>query len=164
MSGEGHVEAIYIGPDEAGPLAEVPEVVAEAGRGLVGDRKHFDSLPERKRGEPGRNITLIEAEALEALAAEHGIELGPGEARRQIQTRGVRLNPLVGKRFLVGDVECLGIELCEPCDHLQSLTEPGVMRGLVHRGGLRADILSGGTIRPGDPVREAPDRAEATAT
>jgi MOSC domain-containing protein YiiM len=161
---EGRVEAIYIGPDVAGPLAEVPEVEAVAGEGLVGDRKHRDALPEHKRDEPGRHITLIEAEALEALAAEHGIALGPGESRRQIVTRGARLNPLVGKRFLVGEVECVGIELCEPCAHLQSLTEPGVMRGLVHRGGLRADILSGGTIRPGDPVREVPDRAEAPAT
>jgi MOSC domain-containing protein YiiM len=161
---EGRVEAIYIGPDTAGPLGEVPEVEAVAGKGLVGDRKHWDALGEGKREEPGRNITLIEAEALEALAEEHGIELGPGASRRQIVTRGARLNPLVGKRFLVGEVECVGIELCEPCAHLQSLTQPGVMRGLVHRGGLRADILRGGTIRPGDPVREISDRAEATAT
>ena len=161
---DGRVEAIYIGPDTAGPLGEVPEVEAVAGKGLVGDRKHWDALGEGKREEPGRNITLIEAEALEALAEEHGIELGPGESRRQIITRGARLNPLVGKHFLVGEVECVGIELCEPCAHLQSLTQPGVMRGLVHRGGLRADILKGGTIRPGDAVREISDRAEAAAT
>ena len=161
---EGRVEAIYIGPDTAGPLGEVPEVEAVAGKGLVGDRKHWDALAEGKREEPGRNITLIEAEALEALAEEHGIELGPAESRRQIITRGARLNPLVGKHFLVGEVECVGIELCEPCAHLQSLTQPGVMRGLVHRGGLRADIMKGGTIRPGDSVREISDRAEAPAT
>ena len=160
---EGRVEAIYIGAVEAGPLHEVPEVVAEAGKGLVGDRKHYDALPPHKRDEPGRNLTLIEAEALEALAEEHGIELGAGESRRQIVTRGVRLNPLVGKRFLVGEVECVAIELNEPCAHLQRLTKPGVMRGLVHRGGIRADIMKGGTIRPGDPVREVSDRAEAAA-
>jgi MOSC domain-containing protein YiiM len=159
---EGTVEAIYIGPDSAGPLHEVPEVEAVAGKGLVGDRKHWDALGEGE--EPGHNITLIEAEALEALAEEHGIELGPGESRRQIVTRGARLNPLVGKRFMVGDVECVGVELCEPCAHLQSLTQPGVMRGLVHRGGLCADILKGGTIRPGDPVREISHRAQAAAT
>jgi MOSC domain-containing protein YiiM len=160
---EGHVEAIYIGAATAGPLHEVPEVVAEAGKGLVGDRKHGDALPPGKREEPGRHLTLIEAESLEALAEEHGIELGPGESRRQLVTRGARLNPLVGKRFVVGEVECVGVELCEPCAHLQSLTQPGLMRGLVHRGGLRADILKGGTIRPGDPVREVTDRAEAPA-
>ena len=159
---QGHVEAIYTGPVQSGPLGEVPEIVAEAGRGLVGDRYHRANLPPDT--EEGGDITLVEAEAIEALEAEHGIELGPGEARRQIYTRGVRLNPLVGKRFLVGDVECLGVELCEPCNHLQKLTHPGVLRGLVHRGGLLAEILSGGTIRPGDPVREVPDRAEAAAT
>jgi MOSC domain-containing protein YiiM len=161
---DGRVEAIYIGPETAGPLSAVPEVEAVAGKGLVGDRKHWDSLAEHKRGEPGRNITLIEAEALEALAEEHGIELGPGESRRQLVTRGVRLNPLVGKRFMVGEIECVGVELCEPCAHLQSLTPPGTMRGLVHRAGLRADITSGGTIRTGDPVREVSDRAEAPVT
>jgi MOSC domain-containing protein YiiM len=160
---EGRVEAIFIGPEQSGSLGEVPEVAAVAGKGLEGDRYFGDNLSPAEREEPGRHITLIEAEALEALAEEHGIELGPGESRRQIHTRGVRLNPLVGKRFLVGDVECVGVELCEPCNHLQKLTQPGVMRGLVHRGGLRADILSGGVIRPGDPIREVPDRAEAPA-
>jgi MOSC domain-containing protein YiiM len=160
---EGRIEAIYIGAVEAAPLHEVPEARAETGKGLVGDRKYRDNFPPAKREQPGRDLTLIEAEALETLADEHGIELGPGESRRQLVTRGARLNPLVGKRFRVGEVECMGIELCEPCTHLQSLTQPGVMRGLVHRGGLRADILKGGTIRPGDPVREVPDRAEAPA-
>jgi MOSC domain-containing protein YiiM len=161
LSGEGHVEAIFIGPVESGPLGEVPEVSAEAGKGLIGDRNYRQNPPPDE--ESGRDITLIETEALEALEAEHGIELGPGESRRQIHTRGIRLNPLVGKRFRVGEVECVGVELCEPCNHLQSLTQPGVLRGLVHRGGLRADILSGGTIRSGDSVREVPDRAEAAA-
>jgi MOSC domain-containing protein YiiM len=160
---DGRVEAIFIGAARAGPLHEVPEVVAEAGKGLVGDRKHYGSLPPAAREEPGRDLTLIEAESIEALAEEHGIELGPGESRRQIVTRGARLNPLVGKHFTVGDVECVGVELCEPCSHLQSLTQPGVMRGLVHRGGLRADIRKGGTIRPGDPVREVTDRAGTPA-
>ncbi|HEX6457976.1 MAG TPA: MOSC domain-containing protein [Thermoleophilaceae bacterium] len=159
---DGRVEAIYIGPEESGPLHEVSEVAAHAGHGLEGDRNYRENPPPGE--EAGRDLTLIEAEALEALAAEHGIELGPGESRRQIQTRGIRLNPLVGKRFMVGEVECVGVELCEPCNHLQKLTQPGVIRGLAHRGGLRADILGGGTIRPGDPVREVTDRAEATAS
>jgi MOSC domain-containing protein YiiM len=161
LSGEGHVEAIFIGPVESGPLGEVPEVSAVAGRGLEGDRNYRENPPPGE--ESGRDLTLIEAEALEALAAENGIVLGAGESRRQVQTRGIPLNPLVGKRFLVGEVECLGIELCEPCAHLQSLTQAGVIRGLAHRGGLRADIIAGGTIRRGDPVREVPDRAEAPA-
>ena len=95
---------------------------------------------------PGQALTLIEAEALEDVG------LTGAQSRRQVVVRGVRLNDLVGKRFRVGEIECLGVELCEPCLHLQSLTRPGIIDELVHRGGLNADILSGGTIAVGDAV------------
>jgi MOSC domain-containing protein YiiM len=98
------------------------------------------------------DITLIEAEALEALREDTGIELSAAAVRRQVLTRGIRLNDLVGKRFSVGDVECVGQELCEPCNHLQGLTQPGVLRGMVHRAGLVADIVQGGRIAVGDEV------------
>jgi MOSC domain-containing protein YiiM len=160
---EGSVEGIFIGPEHSGPLHEVPEVVATPGRGLEGDRHHRRNLADREREEPGRELTLIEAEALERLTEETGIVLGPGESRRQLVTRGVRLLPLVGKRFLVGDVECIAIEDNPSCSHLQKLTQPGVLRGLARSGGIRADILSGGTIRAGDPIREVPDRAASEA-
>ena len=133
------VESIAIGPSEA--LAEVESVRAVAGRGLEGDR-HF--RPDGAR--PGQALTLIEAEALEDVG------LTGAQSRRQVVVRGVRLNDLVGKRFRVGEIECLGVELCEPCLHLQSLTRPGIIDELVHRGGLNADILSGGTIAVGDAV------------
>jgi MOSC domain-containing protein YiiM len=133
------VEAITIGPSEA--LAPVESVRAIAGCGLEGDR-HFRAKGMR----PGGALTLIEAEVLEDVGLT-----GP-ESRRQVVVSGVRLNDLVGKRFFVGDVECVGVELCEPCLHLQSLTRPGIIDELVHRGGLNADILSGGTIAVGDPV------------
>ena len=161
---EGSVEGIFIGPDHSGPLHEVQEVVATPGRGLEGDRHEREGLSHRDHEEPGRELTLIEAEALDRLTEETGIVLGPGESRRQLVTRGVRLLPLVGKRFLVGEVECIGIEDNPSCAHLQRLTQPGVLRGLARRGGIRADILSGGTIRPGDPIREIPDRAPAAAS
>lgn len=150
------VEGIFLAPAEEAPAAPVGEVEAVAGKGLRGDR-HF--YPEGAR--EGAAITLIEAEAVEGLARDDGIELGPGEHRRQVVTRGVDLNALVGRVFRVGEVECRGVEPCEPCRHLERLTRPGVLRGLVHRGGLRADILAGGTIRVGDPVgaRDAGDRA-----
>ena len=109
--------------------------------GMVGDR-YAES----------RDITLIEAEALEGLLIDTGIQLSPAEVRRQVLTRGIRLNDLVGERFAVGGVECVGQELCEPCNHLQGLTYPGVLRGMVHRGGLRADIVSGGRIAVGDEI------------
>jgi MOSC domain-containing protein YiiM len=157
---EGLVEGIFIGPEHSGPIHEVAEVEATPGKGLSGDRYFTEHAEE----EPGRDITLIEAEALERLADETGIVLGPGESRRQITTRGVRLLELVGKRFYVGDVECLGIEDNPSCNHLQKLTQPGVLRGLARSGGIRADIVSGGTIRTGDAIREVPDRAPAEAT
>jgi MOSC domain-containing protein YiiM len=133
------VESISIGPSEA--LASVESVSAVAGCGLEGDR-HFRAGGAR----PGQALTLIEAEALE------DVELAGTESRRQVVVRGVRLNDLVGKRFSVGGVECVGVELCEPCAHLESMTRPGIMRDLVHRGGLNADIVVGGTISVGDAV------------
>ncbi|MFN8161649.1 MAG: hypothetical protein U0R52_11475 [Solirubrobacterales bacterium] len=153
MSGPaGRIEAIFVSPRHE----ELPEPVGEAevvpARGIRGDR-YFAPEGREWRGEDrGHDLTLIEAEAIEALGAEHGITIEPAEARRQVLTRGVDLNALVGRRFTVGALKCEGFELCEPCSHLEGLTRPGVLKGLVHRGGLRADVLGGGTIRVGDPV------------
>ena len=108
-------------------------------------------MPASKRS-PDREITLIEAEAIEAVPREYGVELSPAEARRNIVTRGVALNHLVGREFRVGNVVLRGIRLCEPCEHLERLTRPGVLEALVHRGGLRAQIVSGGTIQVGDSI------------
>ena len=105
----------------------------------------------------GQDLTLIEAEAIEGLARDTGIELAPGEARRNVVTRGIALNDLVGKRFLVGETECLGQRLCDPCSHLERSTEPGVLKGLDNRGGLRADILQGGWIAVSAQIRELAD-------
>ena len=116
-------------------------VRAVAGKGLEGDRHfHEEGAP------PGQALTLVEAEVVEDVG------LAPGDTRRQLTVRGVSLNGLVGKRFRVGDVECLGVELCEPCSHLEKMTRPGIIKELVHRAGINADILVGGTIRVGDPV------------
>jgi len=134
------VEAINIGPSDA--LGPVEKVRAVAGKGLEGDRHFF---PEGAGS--GEALTLIEAEAIEDAG------LTGAQSRRQVVVRGVRLNDLVGQRFRVGDVECLGTELCEPCLHLQKLTRPGIIKDLIHRGGLRADIISGGTISIGDPLQ-----------
>ncbi len=144
---EGRVEAIFISAERGELPHAVDSVVAIAGKGLEGNR-YFDE------GRPETELTLIEAEALEELAAEHGIELDAAASRRNVLTRGIGLNDLVGKRFRVGALECRGIELCEPCSYLESKTQPGVMRGLVHRAGLNAQILTGGELRPGDAVVE----------
>jgi MOSC domain-containing protein YiiM len=149
--GSGVVEQINLTDETAAPCTPVARARALAGRGLEGDRK-FRPQPD---GQPGRDLTLIAAEALEAMAHETGVVLTPAESRRNVLTRGVDLNALVGQRFMVGGVLCEGVRLCEPCEYLESLTRPGVLKGLVHRGGLRANILRDGEIAVGDGVRQA---------
>jgi MOSC domain-containing protein YiiM len=143
----GVVEQIAIAAEHEQLPARVDCVRVIAGQGVVGDRNFApDGVGQ------GEALTLIAAEALEGLRRETGIDLSHEASRRNLLTRGIDLNALVGQRFMVGEVQCEGIELCEPCNHLQSLTHPGVLRGLVHRGGLRADVLDGGVITPGDGV------------
>ena len=139
----GTVESIHLVAQHEGPPSPVDAVVGEPGRGLVGDRHHG-----RRDGD---DLTLIEAEALEQLADAHGVDLGPGASRRNVTTRGVDLGTLIGRRFRVGEVVCEGEERCEPCRHLAQLTEPEVLKGLVHTG-LSAAIVEGGTIRVGDAI------------
>lgn len=146
---EGRVEQINIGPFDEVP-APVERVEARAGKGLAGNRYYFE-----RGAKPGRALTLIAAEALEGLQSEHGIELNAAESRRNVLTRGIDLNALVGRRFRVGEVECEGVELCEPCKDLERATQPGVIKGLLHRGGLNADILTDGVISVGDEVVES---------
>jgi MOSC domain-containing protein YiiM len=141
----GRVEAIALAPDAEAPMTLVDAVTAHAGRGLEGDRYGDGRGTFSNRFARGIDVTLIEAEALEELG------FTPADARRNIVTRGIDLNALTGARFRIGDVEIQGQRLCEPCAHLARLS-PGTLRPLVHRGGLRADIVAGGTIRVGDPV------------
>jgi MOSC domain-containing protein YiiM len=142
---------IFIAPRSGEPMQSVPAVEAVAGKGLVGDRK-FRNASHPKKDTPEREITLIESEAIEAVNRDYVLRLDPIETRRNILTSGIALNHLVGREFSVGEVLLRGIMLCEPCKHVEKLTRPGVMRALVHRGGLRAQILQGGTIRIGDAI------------
>jgi hypothetical protein len=142
--GEGVVEGILVAPAAAAPMKRVDSVVAVAGHGLEGDR--YRDGRGTFGGGVGYELTLVDAANLEEL----GI---PWEkARRNVVTRGIDLGALVGRRFRVGEVECFGARLCEPCAHLERL-EPGTLRPLVHKGGLRADLLGDGEIRIGDAVR-----------
>ncbi|MCX6385819.1 MAG: hypothetical protein NTV40_04170 [Solirubrobacterales bacterium] len=146
------IEAIFIADKNGGPTRPVVSVNALAGRGLEGDRYcATQPAPWIKEGE-GRDVTLIEAEALEALTAQTGINLGADASRRQLITRGIALNELVGTRFEVGGVELLGRELAHPCRYLEKLTQDGVLEGLANRGGLRAEILCSGEISVGDEI------------
>ena len=134
---------------------EVNKAHAVPGKGLEGDR-YFNQAGTFSKHPGGDNeLTLIEIEAIDALRNESKVEIKPGEARRNIVTRGVALNHLVGREFKIGQVSFRGVRLCEPCSHLESLTINGVKSGLIHRGGLRAQVLTEGTIQAGDPVNAA---------
>lgn len=152
MSAEGIVISLHIVPTGAAAMQSVDQVKAVAGRGLEGDR-YFNQLGTYSNHPgTGRHVTLIEIEAIEALGRDYGTDLDPGLSRRNIVTRGVALNHLVEREFTVGQATLRGTRLCEPCSHLEKLTRQGVMRGLVHRGGLRAEIVTGGMIRIGDAL------------
>jgi MOSC domain-containing protein YiiM len=148
------VERIFTRSPSSKVQVEHDEVKVVAGAGIVGDR-YFDH-----HDEPGQNITLIEAEEIESFLNEHSRPYDPSVSGRNLVTRGVRLNALVGKEFFIGSVRCRGVELCEPClglgTSLQSAELPAAqaVRALVHRAGLRADALSSGEIALGASVRE----------
>jgi MOSC domain-containing protein YiiM len=148
----GTVERILIRPEPAGLSHEVASVRALEGLGLEGDRYFNGEGTFFEEGKDGQALTLIEAEALEGLRADTGIVVSAEEAGRNLVTRGVDLNALVGHRFRIGDVECRGDRYCDPCATLARRTDPGVLRGLVDRGGLRADIVRGGRIVAGDEI------------
>ena len=151
---EGTVISINIAPEAEALMQSVSEVRAVPGQGLEGDR-YFDHKGTFSKPQPDRELTLIEAEAIEALRSEFQVDFGLSASRRNIVTRGVPLNHLVEKEFWIGDVKARGLRLCEPCSHLQRLSHPKVLPGLVHRGGLRAQILTEGMIRVGEIVKEA---------
>jgi MOSC domain len=151
----GTVEAIVLGPEAEEELVEVASARAHAGRGLEGDRYFERRGTFSNSYARGHDLTLIEAEVLDELRLPGG-RLSPGEARRNVVTRGIDLNALVGRRFRVGGVECFGQRLCEPCAHLERLAaaagKPGTLRPLIHKGGLRADVIADGEIAVGDPI------------
>jgi MOSC domain-containing protein YiiM len=159
MNGTGIAEHIFTAPEADIELTERSDVEAVAGSGLRGDRyfreietgTFVDWEPDEERPD-GYDLTLIEREAIAAIEREADIELAPGEHRRNIVTRDTALNHLVGERFRVGEAICRGDRLCEPCGYLQHITGKDVVPALAHRGGLRADILESGTIRPGDEI------------
>lgn len=133
-------------------MKSVDEVRALPGRGLEGDRYFLRAGTYSPKEGVDREITLIETEALEALLRDYGVALEPAETRRNVATRGVPLNHLVGRVFRVGEATARGLRLCEPCSHMERLSGKRIRAGLVHRGGLRAQILTEGRIRVGDEV------------
>ncbi len=149
----GSVHSIHIAGVASESTTSVDEAHAVPGKGLEGDRYFQGTGTYSGRPGPDRELTLIEIETIEALERDYKHKLDPGAARRNIVTLGVPLNHLVGKEFSVGEVTLLGLRLNEPCNHLASLTDEKVKQGLVHRGGLRAQILNEGIIRAGDTIQ-----------
>jgi MOSC domain-containing protein YiiM len=155
MTWSGRVAGIYLAPAGGAPTQAVEQVRAVPGRGLEGDR-NFLPAPGATHKHPDDELTLFSLEALADANREHGLSLRPGDTRRNVATEGVPINELMGTEFTLGDVRVRGLELCEPCLHLSQLIgEPRVLRALVHRGGLRAQILSEGTFKVGDPISPA---------
>jgi MOSC domain-containing protein YiiM len=147
--GRGRIVAIHI----HGKGGEMPHAIPEArlvvGKGIEGD-VHFLAAKNPDGG--GEELTLVESEAIEAAKREYGIDVTAAATRRNIETRDVPLNHLVGRDFRVGTAVCRGVKLCEPCGHLEKMTVTGIRKALIHRGGLRARILRDGVARPGDSV------------
>jgi MOSC domain-containing protein YiiM len=158
---QGSLVAIYIARAAEAGMTPVTEVRAVPGKGLEGDRYFRGNGTFSDPPGTGQEVTLLAIEMLEWLERERGIQLRPEEPRRNLITKGLSLNDLVGKVFRVGPVHLKGIRLAEPCDHLQRLTQPGVVKGLLHRAGLRANILNEGILRVGDEIEES-DAASGT--
>jgi MOSC domain-containing protein YiiM len=152
MAGQGTVIEIHVAPTGAAPMRSVTTAQVVVGKGLEGDRYYSKLGTYSNQAGSGRDVTLIEIEAIEGLKRDYEVQLDPGQSRRNIVTRGIALNHLVEQEFRIGNVILRGTRLCEPCAHMEKLTVKGAMRGLIHRGGLRAEIIKGGTIRIGDRI------------
>src|SRR5918996_1758882 len=150
--GQGVVISMHVASTAAAPMRSITSARAVAGKGLEGDRYFNELGTYSNQPGSGREVTLIEIEAIEALKRDYQIELDAGRARRSIVTEGIPLNHFVEKKFKIGAVILRGTRLCEPCAHMEKLTVKGAMRGLIHRGGLRAEIVKGGTICVSDTI------------
>jgi MOSC domain-containing protein YiiM len=155
VSARPTVVSIHIAATGKAAMQPVKQARAVPGKGLEGDRYYSQLGTFSKDPGSGRDLTLIELEAIEALNRDYHVALDVGISRRNIVTRGVALNHLVGREFHIGEVIARGMRLCEPCAHMEKLTVKGAMRGLIHRAGLRADVVRGGVIRVDDEIRVA---------
>jgi len=151
----GLVTDLHITDRASAPMLAMPEITLIAGSGIQGDRYALETGYYSDRPEPGRQITLFEIETLEALKRDHGVTFSTVEHRRNVTTRGVPLNHLVGKHFALGETLLLATRLSTPCQHIQDVTGKNVSRWLIHRSGLNCIILKGGIVRIGDTLKPA---------
>jgi len=159
VNAPGTIVSIHIAATGGAPIKSVLAAQAVEGQGLEGDRYAAKLGTYSNDPGSGRAVTLIEIEAIEALRRDYQIVLEPGLTRRNIVTRGVYLNHLVGKEFCAGAVVLRGTRLCDPCAHMEKLTVKGALRGLIHRGGLRAEIVKGGVMRVGEAITQSEARS-----
>jgi len=153
MLADGRIVSIHVTGSAGQAMKAVQTVRAVPGRGLEGDRYFAGTGKYSETPGTGRDLTLIESEQIEGIELEYGIKIGPGESRRNVTTSGVSLNELLDQEFTVGGVRVRGMRLCEPCEYVAGLIgDPGALKALVHRGGLRCDILTEGTISVGDAI------------
>jgi len=157
----GKVVGIFTTAQAGAPLHAVSQAMLEAGRGLVGDRYYEKdgTFSEKLKDSCDWELTLIESEEIERFNSGRGTDLGPGQFRRNIITSGIGLNELVGRRFNVGEAVLEGLILCEPCAYLAKLLGPDVVKSMAHRAGLRARIVTGSIVRPGDSIVAAVQNA-----
>ena len=150
----GEVVSIHISESAGKEMTAIEEAELVAGRGIAGDR-YYSEAGTFSEHLPGADheLTLVAAEEISRFNESTGRDLGPGELRRNVVTRGIELNDLVDKEFTIGKVRARGMRLCEPCAHLAGLVASEILPGLVNKAGLRAAIVEGGTIRVGDPIQ-----------
>ena len=145
---------ILVASSPSSSMESRDSVRAVPGRGLEGDRYFFGlGTFSPNPHKPDYEVTLIQKEHIESFQAASALPFTSKDARRNLVSEGVDLNSLVGKDFTIGSVRMRGIRLCEPCNYLAKSSFPEILQGLVHKGGLRAQILSEGVIRVGDPIR-----------
>jgi len=150
MGAHGILKAIWIAPEKGATMVSLLEVQAVAGQGLFGDRNFS------RGGSADKDLTLIEAEKIDDFVRSTGLDFSAEDARRNLVTEGIELNPLVGREFSVGAVRIRAMELCEPCNLLAKRTHRQVLWGFLHRGGLRCRIVTDGIIHVGDKVGPCP--------
>ena len=157
----GSVRQIWSAPSAAAPMRRLPEARLVAGQGLAGDRYALGGGTWAGYPDLEKQLTLIDADHVAAVARETGAELTPGDTRRNLVTTGIDLPGLVGRWFAVGDALLFGMKRCPPCTHLERLTGVRLIKAMVHRGGINAAVFVGAPIREGEAVRPVSDEEAA---
>lgn len=148
----GILRSIWISPAACASLFSLAEVRVVPDRGLEGDRYFLGCGTFSTWPGGGRAVTLIAEEALDAIRVEHGLDLGEGRSRRNLVTSGIDLDDLQDRTFRIGTAVFRGVRPCHPCQHLEGITEGGVLAALKDRGGFRADVIEEGVIHIGDAI------------